>query len=94
MKTIKKVSVRVEYVQYIPDTNEREEGVIYVSKEFNTAVHNCLCGCKEPSITPLTADWWTLTDEDGKVTMTPSILNKICPNRSHYIITKGIANFV
>ena len=59
-----------------------------------TSVHLCLCGCGNLAVTPLTTTGWFLTDVDNKITLTPSILNKNCPNKSHYILQKNVANFV
>lgn len=93
MKTIKTVEVKPEFVHYVPDRSAMQEGIIYISRDFKTAIHLCLCGCGNQSVTPLTAAW-QLYEENGKVSLVPSILNKNCPNFSHYIITKNKANFV
>jgi hypothetical protein len=37
------VNIRHEFVEFIP--KERQEGVLYVSIPYATAVHNCFCGC-------------------------------------------------
>jgi hypothetical protein len=92
MKTIKKVEVTPIWVELIPENIE--EGKLYISIEYKTAIHKCLCGCGNLSVTPLSRGQWFLTDIENKVTLTPSILNTNCPNRSHYILTKNIANFV
>jgi hypothetical protein len=39
-------------VKYIPNVLEQDK--IYISKEFGTIVHLCLCGCGEKSVTPIT----------------------------------------
>ncbi len=96
MKTIKKVEITPTLVEFVPEDDFLSQGVIYISKEHRCAVHLCLCGCKNKSVTPLTKDGWQISfhDADLKVSLTPSILNTNCPKRSHYIITKNIANFV
>jgi len=48
---------------------------------------------------PLIRKWYDMTDagikhEDGKVSFTPSVGNYQIPCKSHYIITKSVANFV
>jgi hypothetical protein len=95
MKTIKQVEVIPVYVQYIPA--QLEEGKIYISKEFECSVHNCLCGCGEKTVLPLAPELggWTLIEHaDGRISFTPSVGNFQFPCKSHYIITKNRANFV
>ena len=95
MKTIKQASVFSRNVQFVPSTINMKQGVIYVSREFQTASHLCLCECGCLVVTPLSDGWWTLNNDDEKgVTMTPSIGNFQFKCNSHYIITNGIANFV
>lgn len=62
-----------------------------------TAAHLCLCGCGNLSVTPLNSKFdssWNMTEKDGMVSFSPSILNTNCPNRYHYIITDNVANVV
>ena len=94
MKTLKKVEIRPEFVEYIPDI--LEENVLYISEEYGCAIHNCLCGCRERTVTPIhdTYGWNLIKHEDGKVSLTPSISNYQTECKSHYILTKNIANFV
>lgn len=95
MKTLKKVEVNFEKVHYIPKHSKMEEGVIYISDEFGTSSHLCLCGCKELTVMPLGKDGWAYHIDALKgLTMTPSVGNFQLPCKSHYIITKGNANFV
>lgn len=92
MKTLKKVEIQPVYVYYMPEV--LEENKVYISEEFGVAIHNCLCGCKEKTVTPLGKNEWTLTKHtDEKISLSPSILNRF-PCKSHYILTKNVANFV
>lgn len=93
MKTIKTVQVTPEYVEFIPESSEMKENVIYISKKYETASHLCLCGCGNLTITPTEYNWWTITGDDI-ITITPSIGNYSFDCKSHYIITKNKANFV
>ena len=43
MKSLMKM-LETKFVKYIPD--EIKEDVLYISYEFNTAIHLCACGCK------------------------------------------------
>ncbi len=85
MKTTRLVT---EEVEFIPDT--LQDGVIYVSRRFGTAIHLCACGCGEQTITPFQGpNGWELTDGQEGVTLRPSIGNQNFPCRSHYWITNG-----
>lgn len=91
MKTLKKVPVKLKEVIHIP--NEMEFGILYYSFDFEASNHLCLCGCGHKCYLPIKSGEWDLFKNSGKVTITPSILQRFeC--KSHYIITKGIANFV
>ena len=94
MKTLKKVSVELVVLkedEYMPET--KEFGKIYYSPQFKGAGHLCLCGCGVDCYLPIKEGEWSLSEKDGKITITPSILQRFdC--KSHYIITNGIANFV
>lgn len=94
MKTIRKVEVTPVFVQYVPEKDKMEQNKIYISKQFEVAVHLCLCGCNTDTVTPLTNTGWTLTETEGRISLTPSIANYQFPCKSHYIITNNVANFV
>lgn len=87
-----KVEIEPIYVEFIPDILEEKK--IYISERFQVSIHNCLCGCGEKTVLPL-RDGWTLTKHDnGKISFSPSKGNYQFDCKSHYIITKNIANFV
>lgn len=93
MRTLKKVEIEPVYVVFIPENLEPNK--LYISEEYATAVHACLCGCGLATVTPLGHDQWTLSKgTDGRVSLSPSVGNYQFPCRSHYIITKNVANFV
>ena len=74
-------------VEYMPET--KEEGVLYISHRFNLAIHLCACGCKRESVTPFNDPReWKLTEDDGKITLRPSIgnFNGEKPYHAHYYI--------
>lgn len=93
MKTLKKVEIESVFVEFIPDV--LEENKIYISEEYKCAIHNCLCGCGEKTITPLGggANWDLVKHNDGKVSLVGSVGNYNFPCKSHYIITRNVANF-
>lgn len=77
------------YCDTVPDV--MKEGVIYISKEFRLANHLCACGCGVETVTPLGKDNWQLTDNNGLVTLRPSIGNFRWENpyHAHYYITNN-----
>jgi Family of unknown function (DUF6527) len=81
-------TIRPEFVEFIP--RELEQGVLYISERYQTASHLCACGCGEKVVTPLSpADWRLHRDQEGLVTLHPSIGNWNHPCRSHYWIRKN-----
>ena len=93
MKTLKKVEIIPIFVDYIPET--LQENILYISEKYGVAIHLCLCGCKQKTVTPLGEGDWTLSKhENGKVSLSPSIGNFQFYCMSHYIITNNVANFV
>ena len=77
------------YVKEIPES--LQDGVLYISEEFKTAVHLCACGCKGKSVTPIKNGQWSLTKNGNhsSVTLRPSIGNWSGedPYHAHYFIT-------
>lgn len=71
------------FTKSIPAVPEAE--TLYISMEYQTAVHLCACGCGIKVVTPLGPNDWILT-YDGTVTLSPSVGNGQQPCRSHYFI--------
>jgi hypothetical protein len=78
-----------EFVEFIPDAIE--EGKIYVSIEYATAVHKCACGCGKEVVTPLSPTGWKLIFDGKTVSLDPSIGNWGFPCRSHYWVKNNRA---
>ncbi len=76
-----------QVVEYIPE--QLEEGVVYVSRKYGTAVHKCACGCREEVVTPLNPTDWSLRLNKRGVTLHPSIGNWSFACQSHYFIRQG-----
>ena len=92
MKTIKQVEIIPQYVESIPDTKDMKQGILYISEEYQTSSHLCLCGCGCLTVLPFGENFWSLFKDGEKISITPSISNPIC--KAHYIINKNKANFI
>lgn len=75
-------------VHFLPQ--DLEEGVLYVSEEYGVAGHLCACGCKNKVITPLDPTEWSITINNNRASLYPSIGNWQLPCKSHYWIRNGI----
>lgn len=78
----------------IPD--KLEEGSIYVSEIYDIAIHLCTCGCKRKTVTPIGNGEWSITINESKATLRPSIGNfkGENPYHAHYYITNGIIEWL
>lgn len=76
-----------QFVEFLPDN--LEEGTIYVSIDFATASHKCVCGCGLEVVTPFTPTDWKLIFDGETISIDPSIGNWSFPCESHYWITNN-----
>lgn len=76
-----------KFVEYIPE--DIEDGTIYITIKFRTAVHNCVCGCGNKVVTPLSPTNWQLTFNGESISLYPSIGNWNFDCKSHYWITNN-----
>lgn len=75
-------------VVHVPEV--LEQGKLYISRKFETAIHLCACGCGEKTVTPFGSPYgWNLIDGKNGITLRPSIGNQNFPCRSHYWITNN-----
>ena len=81
------MTMKHRFVDIIPD--ELEEGVLFISTEFCTAVHKCCCGCGNEVVTPLSPTDWELVFNGDSVSLSPSIGNWGFECKSHYWIKKS-----
>jgi hypothetical protein len=83
---MKDATLRPVFVDQIPDT--LEQGVLYVSEKYQTAIHLCACGsCGWKTVTPFhdaRTGWQYTRDAQDRITLRPSIGNFQMPCRSHY----------
>ena len=77
-------AIRHEFVEFIPE--QLEEGVVYVTIEYATAVHRCCCGCGREVVTNFSPTDWKLIFDGETISLDPSIGNWSFPCQSHYFI--------
>src|SRR5574340_906760 len=75
------------FVEFIPE--EVDEGILYISTTYATAIHKCACGCGERVVTPIRPTDWILIWNGETVTMKPSIGNWSLQCQSHYLIIEN-----
>ncbi|MHC4183668.1 MAG: DUF6527 family protein [Planctomycetota bacterium] len=73
-----------KFVELIPD--HLENGIIYISLMYGTAIHKCFCGCENEVVTPLSPTDWILIFDGKSISLHPSIGNWSLACRSHYWI--------
>jgi hypothetical protein len=76
-----------EFVHFIPE--QLDDGVVYVTLEYATAVHRCCCGCGSQVVTPLAPDEWKLIFDGETISFDPSIGNWSFPCQSHYWVRRN-----
>ena len=76
-----------EFVEFMPEVLQKD--TIYVSFEYKTATHLCVCGCKREVVTPLSPTDWQLIFNGVSISLRPSIGSWDFPCRSHYFITNN-----
>ena len=84
---MKRNEVTFEFVEFIP--KDLEEGRLYISANYATAVHRCACGCGFKVTTPLAPDEWRLIFDGKTVSLEPSVGNWSFPCQSHYWIRRN-----
>lgn len=84
--------IQHKFVEFIPDI--LEEGVLYISIDYCTAVHKCICGCGNEVVTPISPTDWELRFDGKTVSLSPSIGNWSFECKSHYFITRNKIHLV
>ncbi len=75
------------FVEFIPENIE--QGKLYISETYKTAIHKCCCGCGEEVVTPLSPADWQLKKGVNTVSLYPSIGNWNYKCKSHYFINNN-----
>jgi len=84
---VRRSELNPAFVTAIPDT--LDQGTIYISMTYGTALHKCCCGCGQEVVTPLSPTDWTLHFDGERITLDPSIGNWSFACQSHYWIRKN-----
>jgi hypothetical protein len=66
-----------------------EEGILYISTTYCTAIHKCVCGCGNKVVTPISPVDWQLFFNGESITLQPSIGNWGFECKSHYWIVNN-----
>ena len=81
--------LKLEYIELMPET--LEEGILYISMTYGTCSHLCPCGCNYEVPIPFgntEYSWKLITEDNGTISLTPSLQNTFeC--KSHYYIIKN-----
>jgi hypothetical protein len=77
----------LQRVHYMP--RELSPRVLYVSEEFDIALHLCACGCGAKVKTPLGPTEWSVIETKDGPSLRPSVGNWQHPCQSHYWIDRG-----
>ena len=78
---------QMQRVHYMP--KELKAGVLYVSEEFDIAMHLCACGCGSKVKTPLGPTEWSVEETSSGPSLRPSVGSWQQACQSHYWINRG-----
>src|SRR5580700_4509482 len=81
------MTLQYKFVDEIPESIPF--GCIYICIKYKTAIHQCICGCGNEVVTPISPSDWQLTFDGISISLSPSIGNWRFECRSHYWITKN-----
>jgi hypothetical protein len=76
-----------KFVSSIPD--QIDELTLYITMEYRTAIHKCVCGCGNEVVTLFSPTDWEIIFNDDSVSLSPSIGNWSFKCHSHYWIVKN-----
>jgi Family of unknown function (DUF6527) len=84
---LKHNEIAFEFIENIPEN--LQDGMLYISTKYATAIHKCCCGCGNEVVTPLSPVQWSLVFDGDSISLEPSIGNWNFACRSHYWITRN-----
>jgi hypothetical protein len=80
-----------KFVEFIPE--QLEDGILYISLTYCTAIHKCVCGCNNEVVTPFSPTDWKMTFDGETISLYPSIGNWNFDCKSHYFIRNSKIEF-
>lgn len=80
-------ALKHQFVSSVPE--KLDDGVLYVSVQYRTAIHKCCCGCGSEVVTPLSPTDWRLTFDGVSISLYPSIGNWSLACQAHYWIDQN-----
>lgn len=87
---------KIQHVSDIryPDDPPMEHGVMYIVDDSPYVQFACPCGCGNDVMLPTNKHQagyhgWAFAENDGKVTLSPSVFSTGLPCKSHYFIRKN-----
>lgn len=84
----------VQVADSLPERDNLEQGVLYISMKYGCTTHLCFCGCGIEAFIPVEGpkSWMLQLSKDEKqnevATLRPS-LQHLFTCRSHYILTEN-----
>ena len=78
-----------KFVEFMPDSVDMEEGVLYISEEHKASSHKCFCGCGNEVYLPFGFKGWKYTREGDTVSLSPSVGSWNLDCQSHYFIREN-----
>lgn len=76
-----------KFVEFIPE--QLEDGILYISLTYCTAIHKCVCGCNNEVVTPFSPTDWKMVFDGETISLSPSIGNWNFDCKSHYWIRRN-----
>lgn len=85
------MKLQYKFVEFMPSL--LEDGIVYISMEYGTAIHQCVCGCGNKVVTPISPTGWQLTYDGESITLNPSIGNWSFECQTHYWIINSSVRY-
>lgn len=76
--------LQFKFVDFIPD--KLEDGILYITLKYCTAIHKCVCGCGNEVVTPISPNGWKIFFDGISISLYPSIGSWNLECKSHYWI--------